>query len=205
MIKMVYKKSNILKLEQQNRVLFDLFSKYYDYLLWVLNKALKNVLSRVKIKNNSVILDAGCGTGNLLYMLSKNKTLKLEGVDINRNMLTEARKKLGDKIRLRLMKIEDLKDKNKFDYVFCTEAFHHFQDQKKVMKNFYSSLKRGGKLVLLDIDFGRIFNFVFNKLEPGNSKMNSKREFYNLFNKTGFKKIKQERIWFFLILNIGEK
>ena len=57
-------------------------------------------------------------------------------------MLEIAKKKLGNKAKLNLIPIEKINYKTKFDYIFSTEAFHHYEDQKKAMKNFYFALKK---------------------------------------------------------------
>src|SRR3989344_2497200 len=192
-----------MSLLQKNIEFFNRIAKYYDILRIWLNKILKKLIKETKIKDNSAILDAGCGTGNFLKILSNNKTLKLYGIDISPKMLEIAKRKLRKKADLRLLQVENLKDKNKFYYIFSTEAFHHYEDQEKAMKNFNLALKKNGQLIVADLNFGRILNWVFHKLEPGNSKMNSKKDFYRLFKKYGFKDIKQKRLGLFVIISVG--
>lgn len=194
------------KIIRINKRFFDFASRYYDSGLMrkLLNGILEKMLREVKIKNNSEVLDAGCGTGNLLALLEKNKTLRLEGIDISKKMLDIARKKLK-RAELKLISAENITYKNKFKYIFSTEAFHHYYNQEKAMKNFYSALKNKGKLVIVDLDFGRILNFIFHLIEPGNSRMNSAKDFYEIFKKYKFRNIKQKRIKLFVISTIGEK
>jgi ubiquinone/menaquinone biosynthesis C-methylase UbiE len=97
------------------------------------------LLKEVKIKNNSTILDADCGTGTFLNILSKNKTLKLYGIDVSPKMLEIARKKLKDIAKLSLTTVEKIGYKNKFDYIFSIIAMHHYSDKEKAIKNFYQS------------------------------------------------------------------
>lgn len=192
-------------LTNKNKKLFDFVAKYYDKRLieaW-LNGILKKALGNLKIKNNSKILDAGCGTGNLLFLLEKQGKYGLYGIDISPKMLEKAGKKLK-KSTLKLISVENIKWKNKFDYIFSTEAFHHYENQEKAMKNFHNALKENGKLAIVDLDFG-IFNWVFHKIEPGNNRMNSSADFYRLFEIYRFKDIRQKNPGFFAIMTIEKK
>jgi len=191
---------------QENINFFNKMARDYDkgiLGIW-LNRILRKLIKGIKMKDNSVILDAGCGTGNFLKILSENKTLKLYGIDISSKMLEIAKKKLRNRAKLSLIPAEKINYKNKFDYIFSTEAFHHFSGQEKAMKNFDLALKKKGQLIIVDLNFGRILNWIFHKIETGNNKMNSKKEFYKLFKKYGFKNIKQKRVSLFIIASIGE-
>src|SRR3989344_3623929 len=195
---------------ERNRNIFNRIAKYYDNNIlhsWFDKVQKKAIEISIINKKNARVLDVGCGTGNLLLLLSKNKNLKLFGIDISPNMLLIAREKLRKnkiKAELNLLAVEDLKEKNKYDYIFSTEAFHHFSNQEKALKNMKNALKKSGKLIIVDLNFG-ILNFFFHLIEPGNSKMNNAYEFRKLFEESKFKNIKQEKIgWFFLLTN-GEK
>lgn len=192
-----------------NKKFFNRVAPYYDkgiFNKWMTAKLIE-MLQEVKLVKNSAILDAGCGTGNLLKLLSnQNKNFNLYGIDISREMLKIAGKKLEKGIILRLESIENAKFKNNFfDYVFSTEAFHHYSNYDRVMKKIYGILNKNGRLIILDLNFGFILNSLFHLIEPGNNKMHSKKDFRNLFKQYGFKVIKQKDIGLFFILTIGEK
>ena len=192
-----------------NKKFFNSVASYYDkgiFNKWMNNK-LKNMINKIELKNDSTILDAGCGTGNLLKLLSsQNKNFKLYGLDISQEMLKIARKKLEKSVILKQESIENTSLKNNsFDYAFSTEAFHHYYDYDKAMKNFYKVLKKNSQLIILDLDFGFLLNKLFHFMEPGNNKMHSKIEFRNIFKKYGFNNIEQKKIGLFFILTMGEK
>ena len=81
------------KLHAENKIFFDKVSCFYDSFFgrWQRGVHLK-VISKAGIPKNkkSKILDAGCGTGNLLKILEKNKLLELYGVDLSEKMLNKA-------------------------------------------------------------------------------------------------------------------
>jgi ubiquinone/menaquinone biosynthesis C-methylase UbiE len=190
----------------KNRIFFNRIAKYYDFSIfkkWQEN--VKNTAFEMTyLKDHTKILDAGCGTGSLLGMLNKiNKTLQLYGIDISPVMLKIAKKKLI-KANFKLSSVEKINEKEFYDYIFSTDAFHHYENQDLAMRNFYRALKKEGRLVIIDFDFG-IFNHIFHKIEPGNNKMNSSLEFMNLFKKYGFKEIKQKRVGLFNVITIGKK
>lgn len=197
-------------LEEKNKRFFNKMAKHYDVRLfknWRI-KIIKKIIKIADIKNKSCILDAGCGTGEFLaflFEIHKNKNLKLYGIDISEEMLKIAGEKLKNKAKLKLSSVEKTNFKNNFDYIFSEDAFHHYSNYDSAMKNFYKLLKKNGKLIIADFDFGFIGNKIFHLIEPGNNKMHSPLEFKKLFREYGFKKIKQIKLGWFYILTIGEK
>lgn len=186
-------------LEEKNKILFKKLANKYDKGLFrkIMLKKIKKVIKNAEIKNNSYILDIGCGTGNLLGMLSKNKKLNLYGIDLSEDMLKIARIKLDGKAELKLGSVINLEKEYKiefFDYVFISDAFHHFPEQEKVIDKIKIILKENGKLIIDDLSFGSFGNFIFNKLEPGNSGMHTLNGYKKLFRDKNFNEIKARKI-----------
>jgi ubiquinone/menaquinone biosynthesis C-methylase UbiE len=190
---------------KENLKVFNKVAKFYDLASFWFKVILVRLIKEVKIKNNSTILDAGCGTGTFLNILSKNKTLKLYGIDVSPKMLEIARKKLKDRAKLSLNPVEKIGYKNKFDYIFSIIAMHHYSDQEKAIKNFYQSLKNNGRLIILDVDLGESLNRVFHRIETANTKVYSKEEIYKLLKRYKFKNIQQKRLCLIFLLNVGKK
>jgi ubiquinone/menaquinone biosynthesis C-methylase UbiE len=194
-----------IEILKENLKVFNKVAKFYDLTNFWFEAILLRLIKEVKIKNNSTILDAGCGTGTFLNILSKNKTLKLYGIDVSPKMLEIAKKKLKDRAKLSLTPVEKIRYRNKFDYVFSIISMHHYYDQEKAIKNFYKSLKSNGKVVILDVDLGKNLNRILNIIHRAIVKINSKREIYDLLKKYKFKNIQQKRIFVFFLLSIGNK
>lgn len=194
-------------LKQKNIEFFNKIAHNYDVNFFrnYYIKFLRSVINEVNIKKNSKILDIGCGTGIVLSILkNKNKKLKLYGIDISKNMLKISQKRLGKNVNLKLESIEETNFKtNYFDYIFSTEAFHHYYNHELAMKNIYNILKKNGEFILVDVNFGKILNKLFHIIEPGNTGMHTKREFVRLFEKHNFRIItkKREKLLFTKIIS----
>lgn len=198
------------KLEESNKKFFGKIAKNYDkgFLKKITDYIVKKTISLADVKKNSKVLDIGCGTGNLLYSLSKDDSLELHGIDLSKEMLKIANKKLKNKAVLKLGSADNLTDKfkkNYFNYIFIEDAFHHFLNQDKLIVKIKSLLNREGKLIICDLSFGRIGNIIFHKLEPGNSKMYTIKEYKELFEKNKFKNIKQEKFGLISVYTEGNK
>ena len=198
------------KVKEINKKFFNLWAITYDWSLlkpWLYSLQ-KKATSNINLRNNLNILDVGCGTGDSLILLSKFKfKLNLYGLDLSEKMIKRARKKLNGKAILKIGDVENLPFKaNSFDYVLNTEAFHHFPNPDKAVKEIYRILKKEGKLILADITFESLFiKRIFKLLEPGHVKIYTKKEFNDLFVKNKFKVLKQKKVGLFVILNIVKK
>lgn len=190
---------------ERNRKWFNRVAKYYDSIFsgWMKNIE-QRTLQSIAIKRGSRIMDVGCGTGNFLRLLSKqNKGLELHGIDISEGMLKIARKKTNADVKI--MAAEQMKYKLHFDYVFSMHAFHHYANQSAVIKNIYRSLKRGGQLIIVDVDFGKAGNKIFRIFEPANTGMHTAKNFVDLLEKYNFTRVEKKEIGLFSVLVIGMK
>ncbi len=194
-------------LEKTNIRFFNLIARYYDFFFgnWI-RTTQKRAIGIIQIRNNSKILDAGCGTGNFLKILENSKkNLSLYGVDVSKEMLKIAKGKLKkSKLKNKAVEKTGFKD-NSFDYVFSVDAFHHYSNQNLAMKKFYKILKKNGSLAVIDLSFGFALNKVFQKIEPGNNKMYSPKGMRHLFEINKFKDIKQNKVGLFTTLTYGVK
>lgn len=194
-----------------NKVFFDRWSKTYDsspIRFWMRHfqvPALREIQFRPEIK----ILDLSCGTGELLQTLYRKSkgTVKLYGLDISEDMLQKSRHKLPPEIILVQGDVHHLPfDNEEFDYVLCTEAFHHYHSQNRVVREMRRVLKHDGKIIIVDVNFFLSpIHWLFQKLEPGCVKINSKKEIRLLFKNNRFQMIKQKRNFLFAIMTIGQK
>ncbi|MDO8740182.1 MAG: class I SAM-dependent methyltransferase [Candidatus Woesearchaeota archaeon] len=101
------------------------------------------------VPEKSSILDAGCGSGVLLYLLKQKKKCDICGVDIREECIDFASKKC----KSRNFYKKDLRNFNlnkKFDVVTCLDVIEHFKKKERlaVLENLNKHLKKGGLLIL---------------------------------------------------------
>lgn len=117
------------------------------------------ILQQLKLKGKETILDAGCGTGNLIAAIRtkfKHKGLII-GFDITPAMLDLAEAKLSFKskfnktLQLELAHCENFSAKDRsVDIVISSSVLHHLPHPEKAIKEFQRVLKKNGRLLLLD-------------------------------------------------------
>ncbi len=208
---MITKKNKEQQNIHANKVFFNRWSKTYDSspIRFWMGHFQASALREIQFRPGIKILDLSCGTGELLQTLyQKSKgTAKLYGLDISEDMLQKAREKLPRKIVLVQGDVHNLPfDEKEFDYVLCTEAFHHYHSQNQAVAEMRRVLKQNGKLIIVDVNFFLPpIHWLFQKLEPGCIKINSKREMKLLFNNNGINVIKQKRNFLFAIMTVGQK
>ncbi len=198
------------KLEDNIRM-FDKWSLTYDsrlFQFWM-RKFHRPVFKEINFSQPVKILDLSCGTGELLLALwnKSNRKAKLYGLDISSQMLSVARGKLPQSVVLKEGDVHDLPfSEHSFDYVMSTEAFHHYYNQQNVLQEMKRTVKNGGKVIIVDINFFfRFVHWLFEKFEPGCVHVNSRREMKKLFLEAGLVNIKQERTFLFAVVTSGVK
>jgi trans-aconitate 2-methyltransferase len=111
----------------------------------------KKVLSRLSLRGDEVVLDAGCGTGRLtaelLEALPKGHVV---GIDLSQNMLRTAGEHLapqfGDRLSLVAGDFLHVPFEHAFDGIVSTAAFHWVLDHEKLFASLYNALLPGGWL-----------------------------------------------------------
>lgn len=110
----------------------------------------KKVLSRLRLRGDEVVLDAGCGTGRLTAdLLEALPRGRVVGVDLSQNMLGLAREHLaqfGARVSLAACDLLHLPFENQFDGIVSTAAFHWVLDHERLFENLRRALVPGGWL-----------------------------------------------------------
>jgi trans-aconitate 2-methyltransferase len=111
----------------------------------------RKVLSRLKLRGDELLMDAGCGTGRLtaelLHALPRGRVL---AVDISQNMLATARDHLKPQFAARIQfvaaDLQYLPFMHVFDGIFSTAAFHWVPDHRRLFQSLFLALRPGGWL-----------------------------------------------------------
>jgi trans-aconitate 2-methyltransferase len=110
----------------------------------------KKVLSRLELRGDEVVLDAGCGTGRLTAELLESLPRgRVVGIDLSQNMLSSAREHLADfgsRVILVACDFLHLPFANAFDGIVSTAAFHWVLDHDRLFANLHRALVSGGWL-----------------------------------------------------------
>ena len=122
-------------------------NNYQPYNAVVLDQSVNQhfikLFSFADVKNNSKVLDVGCGNGFLLNQLSKNyKNCQLHGIDISSKQLL-----YSHDIKTYCIDIEKFETNEKFDYIFCIEMIGYVKDQTKIINKILSMLNKNGTFI----------------------------------------------------------
>ena len=134
------------------------------------------------------------------------------GVDNSSMMIKQAEAKSKNYINVHFCKlrVEELPfDNNFFDVIMSSNAFHHFSDRVKTLKEAYRVLTSNGKVYILDMtannSFMRMIDRLSRKFEKARVKLYSTREFQALFEKAGFHYVASRPILSAIKVHIAEK
>ena len=111
----------------------------------------KKVLSRLQLRGDETVLDAGCGTGRLTAeLLAALPRGGVVGVDLSHNMVQAAREHLlpqfGGRIFVLVADLQALPFHEAFDGIFSTASFHWVLDHDRLFRSLRQALRPGGWL-----------------------------------------------------------
>ncbi|MEF8835624.1 MAG: methyltransferase domain-containing protein [Candidatus Thermoplasmatota archaeon] len=186
--------------------MFDEIAPVYDYFSWLFLPDIENyILNDVKLGENDEVLDVGGGTGKLIKtVLKENPRVKGYVLDRSRGMMERAPIKqeviMGDSANLPF-------GSDSFDFVFCVDALHHFEDKNKSLTEMIRVSRPDGEIIILELDLEkyitRFVEYVERFLgEP--SKFYEREYIKNIFLKNGFN-VSIENVNFFQYILSAKK
>jgi len=147
----------------QGRVIH--WARFYDPLIKVLTlgkerEVREETLDLAGVGKGEIVLDVGCGTGNLTFWAKERvgEAGMVCGIDPAPEMIEHARVKCaraGVDIELRTGVIEDIPfPDSTFDVVLSSFMVHHLPDEvkKKGFAEIYRVLVPGGRLLVVDLE-----------------------------------------------------
>src|SRR5579885_3026668 len=95
-----------------------------------IERSVQATLDRMAPREGESVLDLGCGTGVLLDRLRRGvRQRALAGVDLSREMLAVARRRLGAGVRLMQARAEALPfAEGSFDVIVSSSSFHYWAE-----------------------------------------------------------------------------
>ena len=153
---------------------FDAVSENYDLMNDLMSFGIHRLWKKVAIESSGLradfkVLDLAGGTGDMVKLMKEK--VKEEGLivlsDINRKMLEEGRDRLIDEgiegINLAQIDAQYLPFRNEtFDLVTIAFGLRNVTNKEKALKSILGSLKKGGKLIVLE--FSKPTNESFREI-----------------------------------------
>lgn len=143
------------------------------------------------------ILEVGCGTGNLLRLLSSGD-LELSGTDYSTEYLNKAREK-NPKIVFFQGDLTDINSWNEYgesyDSIICSEVLEHLADDLTALKIVSRLLKPNGVLIITVPALNSLYSEFDKKI--GHHRRYSMKSISDVVTQAGFV-IEKKRHWNFL-------
>ncbi len=113
------------------------------------------LIKKMNLEPESRVLDVGCGLGGSAFAMARDFHLFVDGMDLSKNMLELANKKLtdyglSDRITLIHGDCLELDHTNRYDAVYSRDVFLHIQNKKRLFSVLKQSLRPGGRLLFTD-------------------------------------------------------
>ncbi len=174
----------------------------------------RKLVSLLGLKESQRLLDLGCGTGWAVRYASgvvKDKG-QFYGIDISSPMIEKARANSLDYQNVHYFQanVEQLPFENDFfDFIICSNSFHHYFSPDKALSQAYRVLKPRGRIYILDVTadgfFMKMVDRWVKKKEPEHVKFYSTREYQEFFTKAGLNYVGNKSVTFAMKAHIGEK
>ena len=106
------------------------------------------VLGRLPLRGDETVLDAGCGSGRVTFLLLERLPAgHVIAVDSAPSMVEHARAALGDRATVFRANLTELELSERVDAVFSNAVFHWIADHERLFERLFAALRPGGRLV----------------------------------------------------------
>ena len=120
----------------------------YDRISGTMEALALEVLERLPLEGDEVVLDAGCGSGRIAQALAERVPRgRVIAVDQSFSMVEAARKRLGPDFDVRVADLLELELQEQLDAIFSTATFHWIADHERLFARLRTALRPGGRLV----------------------------------------------------------
>jgi 2-polyprenyl-3-methyl-5-hydroxy-6-metoxy-1,4-benzoquinol methylase len=145
-----YNNSNHIDHYQKDAELFDYFEETPESWTVESTRLQQAILSNIKTKASSIILDVGSGGGWLEKYVTQKTDASIISMDISEKNIRELQKRypspkhfgiVGDAMNLPIKS-------NSIDFIVASEIIEHVPEPEIFIKNLLSSLKKKGKLII---------------------------------------------------------
>ena len=126
---------------------FDEYAPRWDDEMIIDDRIVEKILDNAGVSEGKAVLDVACGTGVLVpYYLARGAGA-VTGIDISPEMIKIAAAKFAE-VSFICADAENYKSEEKFDSIVIYNAFPHFSDPERLIKNLSGMLKPGGLITV---------------------------------------------------------
>ncbi len=119
----------------------------YDRISGPMEELGRQVLARMELRGDELVLDAGCGSGRITELLADLLPHgRVIAVDGSASMVQAARRRLQG-VDVRLMDLLELELEEPVDAILSTATFHWIPDHDRLFARLRAALRPGGRLV----------------------------------------------------------
>jgi 2-polyprenyl-3-methyl-5-hydroxy-6-metoxy-1,4-benzoquinol methylase len=141
----------------------------------------QKMLDEITDGSDKTVLELGCGTGELSYMLSQKLSARITGVDLCLPFIEQATAQyVRENLEYRVQKLDSdaskMFDGQTYDYIVGNGILHHlYYNLESMLPIFKRGLKKGGKIIFWEPNlYNPYVFFIFSipflrqkaKLEP---------------------------------------
>jgi trans-aconitate 2-methyltransferase len=120
----------------------------YDRISGTMEALGLEVLERLPLAGEEVVIDAGCGSGRITEALLKRVPRgHVIALDQSASMIEAARRRLGPGADLRVQDLLELDVEQPVDAILSTATFHWIADHERLFQRLRRALRPGGRLV----------------------------------------------------------
>lgn len=174
---------------------YDRLARVFDHRLGLYTRqTLEQALETAHLTGTEKVLDACCGTGELLQLMALHgHTGEILGIDFSETMLNVASRRVRDYPNVTL-KQSDIRQidapRDHFQVVFHTNALHYLDNPRESMAELWRVLAPHGRLVLVDLAANsrltRFWTILRRLVRPVYRKTYQVEEVTELLRKAGF-------------------
>jgi trans-aconitate 2-methyltransferase len=131
----------------------------YDRISGPMETLGREVLGRLELSGDEVVLDAGCGSGRITEaLLERLPRGRVIAVDASASMADAARRRLGltepgaeprgqaGQVEIRVLDLLDLKIEQPVDAILSTATFHWISDHERLFRRLHDALRPAGRI-----------------------------------------------------------
>lgn len=132
----------------------------YDRVSGIQEAWARNVLARLPLEGDEVVLDAGCGSGRVTQLLLERLPRgRVVAVDSSESMTAAAREALNERATVLTADLTELSLPEPVDAAFSNAVFHWIPDHDRLFESLGAAMRPGAPLVAQCGGHGNVSNF----------------------------------------------